>query len=106
MPSAPSRHVVTAGSDGFLVRVDAELVGRASVALGAGRDRVDEAVDPGVGIMVRAKPGTVVRTGDAILELHYRDRARLDAALALTARAIRIGETCPAATPLIVDEVV
>ncbi len=105
MPAAPERHVVTATADGFLIRLDAELVGRASVALGAGRDRVEDAVDPAVGIVVRAKPGAVVRTGDAILEIHYRDTARLERALALTARAIRIGETCPAATPLIVAEV-
>jgi pyrimidine-nucleoside phosphorylase len=105
MPAAPERHVVAATASGFLTRVDAELVGRASVALGAGRDRVDDAIDPAVGILVRAKPGAVVRAGDAIFELHYRDRARLDRALALTARAVQIGETCPAATPLIVAEV-
>jgi pyrimidine-nucleoside phosphorylase len=105
MPSAPERHVVTATADGFLTRLDAELVGRASVALGAGRDRVEDAVDPAVGILVRVKPGAVVRAGDAILEIHYRDTARLERALALTARAIRIGESCPAATPLIVAEV-
>jgi pyrimidine-nucleoside phosphorylase len=105
MPAAPERHVVTASANGFLTCLDAELVGRASVALGAGRDRVEDTVDPAVGIIVRAKPGTVVRAGDAILEIHYRDSARLDRALSLTARAIRIGETCPAATPLIVAEV-
>jgi pyrimidine-nucleoside phosphorylase len=105
LPSAPERHVVKATANGFLTRLDAELVGRASVALGAGRDRVDDTIDPGVGIMVRAKPGAVVRTGDAILELHYRDRARLDLALLSTTRAIEIGESCPAAMPLIVAEV-
>ncbi|HEY2906503.1 MAG TPA: thymidine phosphorylase, partial [Vicinamibacterales bacterium] len=105
MPAAPDRHVVTATAGGFLTRLDAELVGRASVALGAGRDRVEDPIDPAVGIVVRAKPGAVVRAGDAILEIHYRDTARLERALALTARAIRIGETCPAATPLIVAEV-
>jgi pyrimidine-nucleoside phosphorylase len=105
LPSAPERHVVKATANGFLTRLDAALVGRASVALGAGRDRVDDRVDPGVGIIVRAKPGAVVRTGDAILELHYRDGARLELALASTARAIEIGDSCPAAMPLIVAEV-
>ena len=53
-----------------------KLVGRASVALGAGRDRVEDAVDPAVGIMVRAAVGDEVRAGDPVLELHYRDHAR------------------------------
>jgi pyrimidine-nucleoside phosphorylase len=104
-PAAPERHVVKAARDGFVTRVDAELVGRASVALGAGRDRVEDPVDPAVGILLDAKPGDVVHAGDPLLEIHYRDRARLDRALALTARAITVGETRPAPTPLIVGEV-
>ncbi|HWF85005.1 MAG TPA: thymidine phosphorylase [Vicinamibacterales bacterium] len=104
-PAAPERHVVTAARDGFVTRVDAELVGRASVALGAGRDRVEDPVDPAVGILLDAKPGDAVHAGDSLLEIHYRDRARLDRALALTARAITLGETRPAPAPLIVGEV-
>ena len=80
-------------------RLDAELVGRASVALGAGRDRVEDPVDPAVGIMVRAKPGTEVRAGDPVLEMHYRDGARLDAALALATRAVTIHDERPRARP-------
>jgi thymidine phosphorylase len=105
LPRAPARHVVTAPRDGYLTDLDAELVGRASVSLGAGRDRVDEPVDPGVGILVKAKPGDAVRAGDAILELWYRDRAKLDAARALASSAIAIGDSRPAARPLVVGEV-
>ena len=57
-----------------MTAVNAELVGRASVALGAGRDRVEDPVDPAVGIMVIAKPGDAVRAGAPVLELHFRDR--------------------------------
>jgi CNT family concentrative nucleoside transporter len=80
LPSAPDRHVVTAPRSGVLAGLDAERVGRASVALGAGRDRVADGVDPAVGIMVLAAPGARVAAGDPVLELHYRDRSRLDAA--------------------------
>ncbi|MBI3400445.1 MAG: thymidine phosphorylase [Acidobacteria bacterium] len=105
LPHAADRHVVTAGRAGYVSRLDAELVGRASVALGAGRDRVEDPVDPAVGIMVAAKPGDRVQAGDAVLELHYRDRARLDAALPLTGAAITIDDAPPAARRLIVGEV-
>jgi pyrimidine-nucleoside phosphorylase len=104
-PRADERHVVVAERSGYVNRVDAELVGRASVALGAGRDRVEDPVDPAVGIMVKAKPGDAVRAGDALLELHYRNRPKLDAALALTTRAVSIRETRPATARLIVAEV-
>jgi pyrimidine-nucleoside phosphorylase len=105
LPSAPERHVVRATRAGFLTAIDAELVGRASVALGAGRDRVDDSIDPAVGVMVLAKPGVPVRADDAILELHFRQRPKLDAAAALAQRAIEVGDACPAPRPLIVDEV-
>jgi pyrimidine-nucleoside phosphorylase len=105
LPAAPHRHVVAAPRDGYMTRLDAALVGRASVALGAGRDRVEDAIDPGVGIMLAAKPGDAVHAGDPVLELHYRDRARLDAALTLTACAMVIGDTPPAAARLILGEV-
>jgi thymidine phosphorylase len=46
-----------------------------------------------------------VREGDAVLELHYRDRGRLDRALALAQQAIGIGDSRPARRPLILEEV-
>jgi pyrimidine-nucleoside phosphorylase len=105
MPHVADRHRVAASRGGFVTAVNAELVGRASVVLGAGRDRVEDPVDPAVGIMVVAKPGDAVREGAPVLELHYRDRARLDAALRLTSRAITIGDEPPPPARLIVGEV-
>jgi thymidine phosphorylase len=105
LPAAPSRHLLRADRAGYVTRIDAEPIGRASVALGAGRDRVDDAVDPAVGIVITAKPGAEVRPGEPILELHYRDQAKLDAALALAARAIIVGDEAPRPRPLILGHV-
>jgi pyrimidine-nucleoside phosphorylase len=105
LPHVPDREVVTADRSGYVGRVDAELVGRASVALGAGRDRVEDAIDPAVGIMVTAKPGDAVSAGAPILELHYRDRSRLERALALARGAIAIQDDRPDVRPLLVAEV-
>jgi pyrimidine-nucleoside phosphorylase len=106
LPHVDTRHVVKAERSGYVVRMDAELVGRASVALGAGRDRVDDPVDPAVGILVNAKPGARVRAGDPLLEVLYRDDDdRLDRAKQLLTRAIAIGDAPPPARPLIVGEV-
>ena len=105
LPHVAERHVISAARGGYLTRLDAELVGRASVSLGAGRDRVEDPVDFAVGIMIKAKPGDEVRAGDAVLELHYRDPARLDAALALAVRAVTIGDERLPAARLIVGEV-
>jgi pyrimidine-nucleoside phosphorylase len=105
LPAAPSRQVVTAERDGYVTKLDAGQIGHASVSLGAGRDRVEDAIDPAVGIMVAAKIGERVHTGDPILELHYREKSRLDQALARLAGAIAIGSSPPPPPRLIVGEV-
>ena len=105
LPAVRDRHPIAADRGGYLARLDAELVGRASVVLGAGRDKVEDAVDPAVGILLQAKPGDRVRAGQPILELHYRDRSRLESAVALASRAITIGDAPPARQPLVVGEV-
>jgi pyrimidine-nucleoside phosphorylase len=105
LPHVADRRTVPASRAGFVTAVNAELVGRASVVLGAGRDRVEDPVDPAVGIMVMAKPGDAVRAGAPVLELHFRDPARLDAAMRLTSQAITIGDEPPAPGRLIVGEV-
>jgi thymidine phosphorylase len=97
--------MVTATRDGYVTRIDAELVGRASGALGAGRDRVVDPVDHAVGIMVLARPGDAVKRGEPIFELQYRDRGRLEPALLLAARAVVIDDSPPRPRPLIVSEV-
>jgi len=105
LPHVADRHIIKAPRTGYLAELDAELVGRASVALGAGRDRVQDPVDPAVGIMVLARPGDRVNAGDPILELHIRDRGRLGAAEALATRAIVVGDSRPPDRPIIVGEV-
>jgi len=105
LPAAPARHLATAPRGGFLTRLDAELVGRASAALGAGRDRLEDEIDPAVGIVALAKPGDFVTLGDAVLELHYRDAWRLTAALPLAMQSITVSDAPPPPARLIVGEV-
>jgi len=105
LPHVDQHHELKAARSGYLTRMDAELVGRASVALGAGRDRVEDSVDPAVGLMVKAKPGDRITAGDALIDVIYRDRGRLDRALELMTQAIVIGDEPPVKRPLIVGEV-
>jgi pyrimidine-nucleoside phosphorylase len=95
LPSAPGRELVRASRRGFVVRVAAAAIGRASNVLGAGRTRVSDAVDHGVGVIVLAKPGDEVRDNQPLLELHHRDGRGLDQAAALCRSAVAIGDTPP-----------
>ena len=103
LPSAPHRHVVRAERRGFAQGWHAERLGMAAVALGAGRDRADDRIDPAVGAVVLARPGDAVHQGDALLEIHYRDGERLGRALELLAGACPVADAPPPARPLVLD---
>jgi thymidine phosphorylase len=103
LPTAPRRALVRAPRAGYVVELDAELVGRGTMLLGAGRDRVEDVIDPSVGAVVLAKPGDEVRAGDGVIEVHYRGEARLGVALPLLERALVVGDAPPPAAPLIFE---
>ena len=81
-------------------------IARAAMRLGAGRDRVEDAIDPAVGVRLRVSPGEPVEAGQALAELHYNDSARLFEAAALAAEAYTIAEQAPAVAPRVFAEVV
>jgi pyrimidine-nucleoside phosphorylase len=71
---AKERVDVVAERAGFVVRADALAIGLAAVAMGAGRARAEDKVDPAVGISVLAKPGDRVERGQTLAALHVRKR--------------------------------
>jgi pyrimidine-nucleoside phosphorylase len=105
LPRAARRHAVVASGDGFVSALHAGLVGRASMALGAGRRRIEDRVDHGAGILIAKKPGEKVRAGDTILELLYNDEHGLDEAVELAQTAIQIAVEPPTVRPLVLGVV-
>src|SRR5262249_53072808 len=71
LPAAPDRYTFTALRSGVVSAMKAEAIGRAAVGLGAGRDTLDAAIDPAVGFVILAPPGTRVNAGDPIVEIHH-----------------------------------
>ncbi|MCC6418283.1 MAG: thymidine phosphorylase [Gemmataceae bacterium] len=105
LPAAPKRALVRAPRAGYVEHLDAELVGRASMRLGAGRDRKEDAIDHGVGVMIQVWRGEQVRAGDAVAEVHYREEARLHPALELLQQALAVGDAPPSPHPQILETV-
>ena len=70
LPRAPVVAPLIADRDGMLAGMDAEEVGLASGALGAGRLRKDDPIDPAVGIVFHPKIGDRLETGMPIGEIH------------------------------------
>jgi pyrimidine-nucleoside phosphorylase len=105
LPTAPDRDVLSAPRDGVVAGLRAEAVGRAAVGLGAGRDRLDAAIDPAVGFVITAPVGTPVRKGDPVIEIHHRGGRGLAEARRLLESALRIADEAPPARPLVLDRI-
>jgi len=101
LPVAGHSKMLTAPRAGFVTSLDALLVGRAAVALGAGRDKKDDAVDLSAGILLHKKPGETVAAGEDVMELRFNDPSRLDAAVALAMQALVVGDLAPTPQPLV-----
>ena len=101
LPSAAHRVNVGAPRDGFVTEIDTEKVGTAGMLLGAGRQQVDDAIDPAAGIVVSAKLGTELRGGDPLVTLHYNDGAQWEEATRLIQNAYVIDDTPPQRKSLI-----
>jgi pyrimidine-nucleoside phosphorylase len=103
LSAAPHRVLVHAHRSGYVTTLDAERIGRATMVLGAGRDRVDDVIHPAVGAIVLVQPGQQVRAEDAMIELHYHDSSRLERALRLVHEAVAIGDALPVSEPLVLE---
>ncbi len=75
---APVIREIFAARQGTVIRVDAETVGRACIALGAGRSRADAGIDFAVGFDRLVKVGETVEKGDCIARVHARSQADAD----------------------------
>ncbi len=105
LPSTIASDDVLAPRDGFIVGIDAEGIGRASMLLGAGREQLDTPIDYGAGILLRATVAEAVTAGQPLAQLRVGRHARLEEAAALARSAFDIGDAPPPARPLIYDVV-
>ena len=95
LPEAPVRISVPSPRDGIVTRVGALAVGVAALELGAGRRTKADTVDHAVGVLCFSKRGDTVLAGDDLAEVHARDDASAQAAVAAILAAYEVGDAAP-----------
>jgi pyrimidine-nucleoside phosphorylase len=78
LPQAAQHQDVIASQTGYVQVIDTEAIGRASMLLGAGRARLETAIDLGVGLTVHAKIGDKVEQDSPLVTIHFNDSARAE----------------------------
>ncbi len=102
LPAAPYRRAVEADEDGRVIRVEPRTIGNAIVAMGGGRTRMTDEVDPVVGFEIEVKPGEPVSRGQVVATVHGRRAEDLDIGVRAVRSAILIESAAsPSPLPLI-----
>jgi pyrimidine-nucleoside phosphorylase len=101
LPQASACELYDAPRRGFVARVEPRAVGRGIVALGGGRQRVEDTVDPSVGFVITAKPGDWVEQGEPLATVFARDATGIDAGRAALREAITIADEAEPPLPLV-----
>ncbi len=92
LPQAQEVEVYNAPRTGVVRRVEPRIIGRAVVAMGGGRLKVEDPVDPTVGFVITAKPGGKVLAGEPIASVFAKDPTGMNLAFEALAQAIVIGD--------------
>jgi pyrimidine-nucleoside phosphorylase len=92
LPAAPVVVPITSDRDGWLTATRAESIGLAAGALGAGRVRKGDPIDPAVGIVVHPKVGDRLHVGQPIGQVHARDGASAERAAIDVLGALDVSE--------------
>jgi pyrimidine-nucleoside phosphorylase len=101
LPQAAECELFVAARDGVVAQVEPRAIGRGITALGGGRTKVEDVVDPSVGFVITARPGDIVRAGEPLATILARDPAGVARGREALSGAIRIADEGDPPLPLI-----
>jgi thymidine phosphorylase len=101
LPEAPVMREIVAREAGHVAAIDGFALGQAVVALGGGRLRGDDKVDPRVGLTDLARLGEAVAKGGPLACVHAATESAADAAEAAVRAAYRLADAPVVSGPLI-----
>lgn len=105
LPSARYQESIVASENGFISALEAEAIGRASMVLGAGRERVESSIDHAVGLVFEKKAGDEVGAGERICMIYANDRTRLPRVREMLRAAIAISPDPVRPRSLLLDRI-
>src|SRR5690606_13151330 len=105
LPRASRVVPVLAERSGWVAAIDAREVGLAAMALGAGRSRKEDSIDPTVGFVLEVKVGDRVEAGQPLAFAHLADRPGSEGPLRRFAGAFHLADEAPPAGPLVLEEI-
>jgi pyrimidine-nucleoside phosphorylase len=101
LPRARHEERVTSSVSGFVTAIRCEQVGIAGMMLGGGREKMEDSIDPAVGLILEKKVGDSVKDGETLCTVRYNSDGLLREVLALLSESFEIGPSPPAPVSLV-----
>jgi thymidine phosphorylase len=98
---APVIRACLAERAGFIAAMETRQIGIAAIALGGGRRRAGDSIDPLVGFAGIRGIGSAVAAGEPLAFVHAANEEDATVAIASLRAAIRIADTAPPAQPVV-----
>jgi pyrimidine-nucleoside phosphorylase len=105
LANAKAKLPVLAGRSGYLTECDAYALGMSGIALGAGRTRADQAVDPSAGIELCTQRGERITRGQPLAVIHARSKRVAESEALRVEQAFRIGSVKPRARRVVLERI-
>ena len=84
-----------AHKDGYISKIDAEVIGKTLVEIGGGREQKGQDIDYGVGLIFNKKIGDYVEEDDEIIVIYYNDIDKFNRILEMLQYSIEISDEKP-----------
>lgn len=101
----PEKFEVKSKQAGYITAMDTEKYGLASLILGAGRNKKEDKIDHGAGLIVKKKTGNFVNPGDTLAVLYSSSREHFDEAEDVILEALTFGAEAPSPVPIVLGRV-
>ena len=105
LPVAKVQIPVRATVDGFISAIDTRAVGMSVVALGGGRMRPQDQIDPAVGVTNILPLGSGVKAGDVLAVIHAQTQDKADVAAQMVQQAMILQDRKPEPHPVIYETI-
>ena len=106
LPLVTETFKVESPRSGFVTKINTAEIGHAIAAIGGGRVRIDDTIDPTVGFVGDIKIGDRVSAGTALGQVYCRDEAKAHEAARRIQASYDVGDQPLSEIPLLVKEVI
>ena len=101
-----SESMVGIPRSGFITEIETTEIGHAIAALGGGRVRIEDKIDPTVGFLGEKQIGEKVEKGELLGTVYARDQAKARETVAGIQAAYSVGDASDSQRPTLIKEVI